>query len=160
MRALDRSGAEEWCRAHGYGLNSRSLPALRDSDDCITFPIPADASQRVGLARSDMEAFKEEEELCVWLHDWSVWPSGQWEHLFRRFRASYGIAEDLIARPAHLVSREEFDAAVSIAVYSTLMLWDCHVLGASGRSFLFYSHDEYGRKKIDDAIEPHRGNAS
>jgi hypothetical protein len=100
-----------------------------------------------------MDAVKEEAEICVWLYDWSVWPSGQWEHLFHRFRASYGITEDIMSRPAHHVRPEEFEAATSIAIYSILMLWDCHVLGASGRPFLFYSHDEYGKRRANQLAE-------
>lgn len=148
MKALERHAIEMWSESRGYGLNARALPALRDCDELERFTIPRDAGQRVALVRGHMRAFQDEDEVCVWLHDWSVWPSGQWEHLFRRFRASYGISESLEERPGHLIRKKEFDAAVSTVVYSVLMLWDCHVLGSSGRPFVFYSHDEFGRKCV------------
>jgi hypothetical protein len=146
VKALDRVSVEGWAQAHGYALSSRALPALRDSEQLVSFEIPQDAGRRVAIVRGDMRAFSAEDEVCVWLHDWSVWPSGQWHHLFDRFRASYGIIESLDQRPALLVARKDFDAAVSATIYAVLMLWDCHVLGSSGRPFAFYSHDEFGRK--------------
>jgi hypothetical protein len=80
----------------------------------------------------------------VWLDDWSVWPSGQWHHLFERFRLSYGFHDHLIDMPAHIIDKAEVDAAVSIAVYAILMLWDCYVITDKG-SLVHYSHDEFGR---------------
>ncbi|MGO8752489.1 MAG: hypothetical protein ACLQNE_41650 [Thermoguttaceae bacterium] len=80
----------------------------------------------------------------VWLDDWSVWPSGQWHHLLERFRLSYGCQEHLIDKPAHIIDKAEVDAAVSIAIYAILMLWDCYVVADSG-SWVYYSHDEIGR---------------
>jgi hypothetical protein len=65
---------------------------------------------------------------------------------------SYGIEAPLIAAPAHRIPKAEFDAVVSIVVYSVLMLWDCYILSASGHSFLFYSHDEYGKRVANKAL--------
>ena len=70
----------------------------------------------------------------------------QWHHLFRRFRPSYGCADDLIKKPAHLIDREDMDAAVSIGVYAILMLWNCYVISDTGK-WIFYSHDEFGKMK-------------
>ena len=39
------------------------------------------------------------------------------------------------------------DVAKSIAIYAVLMLWDCYVITDKG-TWLFYSHDEWGRIKI------------
>jgi hypothetical protein len=147
MRAIDRRSAEAWAQAHGYELDSRMLPALRDSDEIERFSIPQDAGKRVSIVRGHLRMFESEEEVCVWIYDWNVWPSGQWHHLFDRFRHSYGITHSLDERPCHLIPRKEFDATISTVVYSVLMLWDCHVLAPSGRPFAFYSHDEFGRKR-------------
>lgn len=146
MTAIDLPTLKEWCQKRGYDLGGRGLPAFRDTDNCETFTIPPDAGQRVALVRTHLAQFSNEDETCLWLDDWSVWPSGQWHHAFERFRLSYGISEPLISRPGHLVLKGGFEAAISVAVYSVLMLWDCYVLGSSGRPFLFYSHDEYGKK--------------
>jgi len=144
MEAIDRDSAKSWCDAHGYAIDKRGLPALEGAG--ADFSIPKDAGARVALVRGHMRAFEQEGEICIWLHDWNVWPSGQWEHLFQRFRLSYGISESLEARPCHLLRKKDFEAAVSIVTYSALMLWDCYVLGGSRRAFAFYSHDEVGKK--------------
>ena len=146
MIAIDLHTVQTWSHDHGYALSGFGLPAFRDIEHCDTFDIPPDAGQRVALVREHLSVFREEVEICVWLHYWSVWPSGQWHHIFDRFRLSYGVAETLIAKPGHLIPKAEFEVAISIVVYSVLMLWDCHVLGVSGRPFLFYCHDEYGKR--------------
>src|SRR6185369_350895 len=144
MKAFDRASAKSWCEARAFAMDARGLPALDGAVE--EFSIPKDAGARVALVRGHMRAFREEEEVCVWLHDWSVWPSGQWEHLFQRFRISYGISESLEQRPCLLIRKKDFDAAISAVIYSVLMLWDCYVLASSGRQFAFYSHDEVGKK--------------
>jgi hypothetical protein len=145
MKAIDRVSAKSWCEAHAFAVNARGLPAMDGADE--GFSIPKDAGARVALVRGHMRAFREEEEVCIWLDDWNVWPSGQWEHLFLRFRLSYDISASLEERPCLLIQKNNFDAAISAVIYSVLMLWDCYVLGASGRQFAFYSHDEVGKKR-------------
>ena len=78
------------------------------------------------MAKEHMGKMAVDNSLLVWLDDWSVWPTGQWHHLFDRFRLSYGCDEPLIERPAYLIDKTEFDAAVSIVVYAILMMWDCY----------------------------------
>jgi len=153
MTAFDLAGVQAWSKAHGYALNDRRLPALRDVEHCDVFDILPDAGRRVALVRRHLSIFEEEDEVCVWLWEWNVWPSSQWHHIFERFRMSYGVHEPLSTMPGHLIPKGEVEAAVSSAVYSVLMLWDCHVLGASGRPFLFYSHDEYGKKLANQALQ-------
>lgn len=147
MKTLEHASGRSWCEARGYVFDQRKLPVLRHGDDVEKFAIPPDAGRRVFMVKQQMEVFRKEDEVCIWICDWEVWPSGQWEHLFQRFRLSYGITETLYERSWHLTSQEDFDAALSIAIYSVLMLWDCHVFGASGIPFLFYSHDEIGTKR-------------
>jgi hypothetical protein len=147
MNALTRQQTEEWARTHSYALDERGLPVLRGSGELESFAIPGDAGKRVHMVRHHAEVFRVESECCVWIDDWGVWPSGQWEHLFHRFRKSYGIDASLEDAPAMRVPAVEFEATVSIAVNCALMLWDCYILGASGRPFVFYSHDEIGRRR-------------
>ena len=147
MKALTRQESEAWAKAHGYDLDYASLPALRSADQLTSFVIPEDAGKRVALVRGDMRAFSSEREVCIWIHDWNVWPSGQWAHLFDQFRRAYGIFDTFEQRPCHVISNQDFDASISIAVYSVLMLWDCHILASSGLPYLYYSHDEFGRKR-------------
>jgi hypothetical protein len=154
MKTLNDLDAKVWCEGRGYNFGSRSLPVLREDEKLEGFTIPSDAGARVYLAKWQMEAFRGEKQVCVWLYDLDVWPSGQWEPLFERFRLSYGINESLREHRAHLVEESEFDAAISIAVYAILMLWDCHIFGSSGVPFLFYSHDEYGRRTANQSPDP------
>ena len=108
------------------------------------FRIPADAGERTALAKDHMGRLAMDGSCLAWLDDWLVWPSGQWIHLFERFRLSYGCQYPLIERPAHVIDKADFDAVVSIAVYAILMLWDCYVITDRG-SWVHYSHDEGGR---------------
>lgn len=146
MKIITRDEAAEWCRSHGMATNEFGVPAVRDVPEAEDFPIPADAGQRTALAREQIGKLSVDGSCLVWLDNWNVWPSGQWHHLFERFRLSYGCADSLTNRPAHLIDKSEMDAAVSMAVYAILMLWDCYVIGDTG-SWAFYSHDEWGRIK-------------
>lgn len=146
MKIISKHEAGVWCQARGLSLDKSGLPAVRAIPDACDFTIPSDAGQRVALAKDQVGQLVVDTSCLVWLDDWSVWPSGQWHHLFERFRLSYGYNERLIDRPAHILDRAEVDAAVSIAVYAVLMLWDCYVI-TDGGAWLNYSHDEVGRMK-------------
>ena len=146
MQIMTREEAAAWGRTHNIAIDSFGMPAVRDISDATKFAIPADAGQRTQLAREQIGSLAMDSSCLVWLDDWSVWPNMQWHHLFERFRLSYGCAEPLIDRPAHLVGKSEMDAAISMGVYAILMLWDCYVITDTG-NWLFYSHDEWGRIK-------------
>ena len=108
------------------------------------FNIPSDAGQRVAMTRNHFEPMRGSDEVLIWIEDWGVWPSGEHMPLFTRFREALGVREELIDKCGHLVGSDEFEDAISIALFSGLFLWDCYVLPSSGRDFLFYSHDEIG----------------
>ena len=112
-------------QARGLPLGESGLPAVRVIRDACDFTIPSDAGQRVALAKDQVGELAIDSSCLVWLDDWSVWPSGQWHHLFERFRMSYGYTEHLIDRPAHILDRAEVNVATSLVVYAVLMLWDC-----------------------------------
>ena len=96
------------------------------------FTIPQDAGQRTAMVKGQMERLKGKAWLLIWVDDWSVWPSGRWHHVFTRLRLSCGCVAPLIEKPAHLVEAAEHEAAVSVAVYSVLMLWGCYVISDGG----------------------------
>ena len=146
MKAIARETAQAWCIAHGFPIGDFELPTMRSADNLEEFEIPEDAGKRVALVRGHMQSFKDEEEICVWLCDWDVWKSGQRWHIFDRFRLSYGVNESISKKPGHILLKKDFETAISLVTFSVLMLADCHVLGSSGRSYIFYSHDEYGKK--------------
>jgi hypothetical protein len=154
MKIITPGEAAEWCKSHAIGLSSWGLPDVRNRDNAGEFSIPGDAGKRTWLVKEQMESLKTSPSILVWLADWCVWPSGQWDHLFERFRKSYGCEDPLITKPAHLIPQSEFDAAVSIAVYSVLMLWDCYIVTESGK-WIYYSHDEWGsRGELSLSKEP------
>lgn len=147
MKTITPNEAAEWCKAHGVAIDILGLPNIgRDELGSTTFVIPDDAGKRTAMVKSQMTTLLHESTCLVWLHDWSVWPSGQWHHIFERFRLSYGCKDSLMSKPAHLVEKSESDAAMSIAVYAVLMLWDCFVVTDDGK-WLYYSHDQVGRMK-------------
>ncbi len=141
MKPLTREQAQAWCEVYRIHLSSFGFPEV--SATCESFSIPEDAGQRVALAKNQINIFEGSSELLVWIDDWGVWPSGQWNHIFYQFRKSYGFDSLLIEHPAHHLNSSELEVATSLAVYSILMLWDCYVISPSG-SFLYYSHDEVG----------------
>jgi hypothetical protein len=144
MKIISKVEACGWCQARGIPLTEFELPAIHAFPDAFEFAIPSDAGQRVALAKDQMGKLAVDSSYLVWLDEWSVWPSGQWHHLFERFRLSYGFQDPLIDKPAHVIDKAEVDAAISIAVYAILMLWDCYVITDRG-SWVHYSHDEIGR---------------
>ena len=145
MKVITAKEAADWCKTHGIIIAEWGLPDVRrGTPGTVDFTIPNDAGQRTAMVKQQMAGMLTTSSCLIWLNDWDVWPSGQWHHLFERFRISYGCDEPLIAKPAHLIDSTEPDAAVSIAVYAVLMLWDCYVVMENGR-WLYYSHDECGR---------------
>ena len=133
MRIISTDDAAAWFCAHGVRITEAGLPDLREeADGGLDFSLPADAGKRTAMVKQQMATLMTASTLLVWLDDWSVWPSGQWHHLFERFRISYGSDASLIAKPAHLVARADAESAVSIAVYAVLMLWDCYVIADTG----------------------------
>ena len=132
MKVISKVEAGEWCRSHGIPLGERDLPALWTIPDASNFPIPRDAGERVALAKEQVGKLAAGTSCLVWLDDWSVWPSGQWHHLFERFRLTYGCQDRLIDKPAHVIDTTELDAAISIVVYAILMLWDCYLITDKG----------------------------
>ena len=147
MKIVDKQTAAKWCEEHGISVNERGLPAVSKQKTNVDFSIPKDAGARTALVKEYMSKALADSPCLVWLNDWNVWPSGQWQHLFDRFRLSYGCSEPLIDKPAHIIEKAEYEAAISIVVYSVLMLWDCYVITDKG-SWLFYSHDEVGYGNI------------
>ena len=151
MKIINKHEAGEWCLAHGIPLNEFGLPAVRAVPDATDFPIPGDAGQRIALAKDQMGTLVMDVSCLVWLDDWNAWPSGQWHHLFERFRLSYECQAPMIERPAHIVGKDEVDAAVSIVVYAVLMLWDCYVITDRG-SWVHYSHNEVGKIRAEASM--------
>ncbi|HWE20464.1 MAG TPA: hypothetical protein VG758_25365 [Hyphomicrobiaceae bacterium] len=145
MKVLSPQEAAAWCQAHHVALSNSGLPEESDAD--VKFRIPCDAQNRVSLVKQAMEAFADEPSYLVWFNDWSVWPSGQRNHVFYRFRSSYGETRRLIDAPGQVFDRTEIEDATSFVTIAVLFLWDCYVVAPGRRKLLFFSHDEYGATK-------------
>jgi hypothetical protein len=145
MKCLTAQEAREWCVQHSIPLDARGLPQPEFEDaEGRDFKIPLDAGARIGLLHELFEQIPAGEEVLVWFHDWSVWPSGQRWHMFHRFRASYGETRPIWDVPAQVFSPAEREDLISCAAFAILFLSDCHVVAATGDTWLFFSHDAIG----------------
>ena len=144
MLFLSEKEAVNWCLRNQITLDDRKLPEFSPNLHLQQFDIPPDAGQRVALVKSQVERFRDDGEILIWITDWSVWESGERLHIFYKFRQSYGENRLLIDIPVHVISKDEFEDGLSIITLAVLFLWDCYVLSKAGEKFLFYSHDEFG----------------
>ena len=108
----------------------------------VEFKPPVDSGNKVCFARWLYSLVDSSPELLLWIGDWAVWPHNQHMPLFDRFREAFGERRPLIEAPGHVLAPEESEDAVSIVAVALLFIWDCHILGASGRDAAFVSHDE------------------
>ena len=138
MKFLTNSEAVDWCKSNQIPLDERQRPVL--AKGLKTFKIPKDAGQKIGTVKNHFINFKKEDEILVWIKDWSVWPSSERPHIFYKFRQSYGESRLLKEIPAHVCSRTEFEDCLSLVTLSVLFLWDCYVIGKMTRNIVFYSH--------------------
>ena len=98
----------------------------------------------MALVAAHLSSFRSVGTLLVRFNDWAAWPSSQRMHIFERFLASYGSHVALSEAPAFVLSKREFEDAVSFVTIGVLFLWDTHVIASKGRRIMFYSHDEIG----------------
>ena len=151
MRFLTYAESAQWCSERGFPTSQNPGYIVGPDPDLsspefhfVDFQLPRNSGKKVFLARSFYALVDASPELLLWLGDWAVWPSGQHMPLFTRFREAFGETRPLIEAPAHLVTPDEAEDAVSIIAVAMLFLWDCHVLTASGRDAIHVSHDEIG----------------
>ena len=156
MKSLTFAEAAEWCTNHGLALGAQRFPAQPAKVD--TFRIPEDAGAKIALVAGDLHGLSDASEILVWVAQWGVWPSSERQHIFDRFRLSYGERRGLHEVPAFLFERGEFEDAVSCATLGVLFLWDIHVLAPQEAAHLYYSHDEVGWRAVEqvDAADDHR----
>ena len=145
MRALTRSEACEWCIAHLIALDERQLPSpefpnIPGND----FKIPGDTGRRIALLHELFRRIPTDQEILLWFTEWGVWPSSERPHMFERFRDSYGEHRWLSDAPAYVFSSAEREDLISFVGFCILFLWDCHLVTATGDTWLFLSHDKIG----------------
>ena len=143
MRFLSAEESSEWCR-------SRGLPVLRKGETIRTkaaayeFKIPEDTGRRIALCRYLWETARTQGSMmCIWVTDWSVWPSCEHMPLFARLRGALGEHRELIDIPGHLVEPDEGDDGLSVFILCCLFLCDFNLYSESG-VVMRRSHDEWG----------------
>lgn len=150
MQFLSPPECVEWCLRCGFPtrqVRGESVPSPAPDPDGFhfaRFSHPADSGRKVWLASYLCSLLKSEREVLLWLGSWSVWPSSQHMPLVTRLRQAFGEHRPLIESPGHLIPGAELDDAISLLAISLLFVWDCHVVGGSGRDAIFTSHDEFG----------------
>ena len=145
MRAITKTEAYAWCVANNIALDERQLPQPDFADKRgHDFKIPGDTGRRVTLLSQLFRSIPADQEILLWFTQWGVWPSSERPHMFERFRASYGERRPLSDAPAFVFSPAEREDLISFAGFAILFLWDCHVLAATGDTWLFLIHDEIG----------------
>jgi hypothetical protein len=145
MLAVTKSQACDWCVAHNIVLNERHLPQPDFTDERgQDFKIPADTGRRIALLSQLFRSIPANQEILLWFSEWGVWPSNERPHMFERFRASYGENRSLSDAPAFIFNPAEREDLVSFTGFAILFLWDCHLLTATGDTWLYLSHDEIG----------------
>ena len=150
MKAITRSEAEHLFIERQMPLDDRNLPTADPSiRDIVEFSIPEDAGKRVFQAKALLRPF-EGKKTIVWVDDWGVWPSGEHQHMFYRFRQSYGEARLLIEAPVHIFGSDETEDALSVFCFCILFLWDCYVVCPETKDIVFISHDEVGWAVYED----------
>lgn len=146
MRALTKSEACDWCIAHRVALGERQLPEPTFSkNQGRDFKIPNDTGRRIALLGQLFRNIPTDQEILLWFSEWGVWPSSERRHMFERFRDSYGEHRWLSDAPAYIFAPAEREDLISFVGFGILFLWDCHLLTATGDTWLFLSHDEIGR---------------
>ena len=148
MRCLTGQECADWCRDHKYpvvdsGKYGRPAPSMQGHYHYFPLAYPRDSGAKVELSIAVLNWIVDSHEFLLWIDDWAVWPSFQHMPLFMRFREALGENRPLIDAPGHLLSKNEFDDAVSVLATSLLFLWDCHVFSDRGGRAFFCSHDEW-----------------
>jgi hypothetical protein len=131
-------------------LDDRDRPRMPDGAE--GFDIPHDAGQRVALVAGHLDERSFGGTSLVWFTEWGIWPSGERQHIFYRFRASYGEIRTLSDAPAHLLVSNERDDLLSLVTIGVLFLWDVYVVADDASVSLHYSHDEWGWRSPGPAV--------
>jgi hypothetical protein len=126
------------------GATIKGRPRLKAFGfDTFTCALPHDSGKKVALTKYLYGFLKTEEQVLVFVRNWQVFPSSAHVPLMLRLRQALGEAQSLAECPGHLLSKDESDDGISLMLLCAEFFWDCFVLGASGKTALFISHDEY-----------------
>jgi hypothetical protein len=108
--------------------------------------IPIDSGNRINLVMNDMNDFKSKNTTIIF-SAWSIWPSGEYDYLFKTMDKHYGFNTNLINYPCYQFKKNEYNDFLNYCVIGIIFLWDFFCFVDTGELF-FYSHDEFRDKGI------------
>jgi hypothetical protein len=119
------------------------LPQLAASGYLVSsVPFPLDPGAKTALAREAYGLFEKETSVLVSVLNVHIFPSSGHIPLLLSLRRSLGETRSVDEAPGHLFKKAEAADAVSVIVLALQFFWDCLVIGASGETVLYVSHDE------------------
>jgi hypothetical protein len=109
----------------------------------LSVPCPVDSGAKTSLSRDTYSLFATETSVLVCVLNVHVFPSSGHVPLLLSLRKSLGETRTLEQASGHLFEKAEAADAVSIIVLAMQFFWDCLVIGATGETVFYISHDEY-----------------
>ena len=110
---------------------------------CLRCAFPKKFSQFLWFSRSIEQALQPRRSCLVWITESGVWESSENEHLYYRFRQSYGDQRLLHEAPGHLCLRYEGAEVITLVYLGILFGWDVHLIPSAGYARAFVCHDEW-----------------
>jgi hypothetical protein len=144
MRFYTPKECEEWCQALQVPLDGQNQPAdALSSQHRLRCAFPASFSQLLWFSRCIEAALQPRQNCLVWVTGYGIFPSCENQHLYYRFRQSYGELKLLQDAPGHLCLDYERPEVVTLLHLGMLFGWDLHLIPTAGYGGAFVSHDEW-----------------
>jgi hypothetical protein len=103
---------------------------------------PTDSGQKVFLSKELYDLVAKNESVLVVAINCEIWPSYGHLALAIRFREALGEVRPIQEVVGHEFQSTETDDATSLIVLATMFYWDCLVVSACGKRWLYLSHEE------------------
>lgn len=150
MKQLTRSQSVKWCRSNG--LHTPEMV----QDLCLNrFAMPQAEAERVKQSAALMDHLGARQVL-VFVAAWGIWRSlDRWD-LYEEFCKRHACKADLAVFPGYRFQSHEIAQAKELVAIGAACLWDIYIIGAKGKRWLYFSHDEIGGASFanEDAIRP------
>jgi hypothetical protein len=156
MRVLTSAESRRWLDSIGFRSPlsaTDSFPLLPPTGfGQLNCSYPTNSGKKVALARWLHRSVATDNEVLIWLQNWTVWPSMGHLPLIHRLREALGENKSLDDFPAQVFSSEEGEDAISVLTLALEFFWDCLLVGSNLRFVCFFSHDGYYSPMTNDAI--------
>lgn len=108
-----------------------------------SYRIPNDSGRKSALANCIVRLFTSASEICMFVHEYGVFPSCEIRDLFDGYRNHLGEERTLEEAPGHIFSKDELREFVSLLSCVLYFSWGCHIISQDNGVYLKVSHDEY-----------------